>query len=111
MTKDSLILLLKSLEIPVNEGIQNDRDIHTFPRIVFDEIVIEPLTASSEGYKDLVTYQVSLFSKVPRPNELLELRRLLKAERLNPVIMSEFVEQNGGFKHYTFTLDVLENVG
>ncbi|WZU02690.1 hypothetical protein MGH68_07285 [Erysipelothrix sp. D19-032] len=37
MDKSKLIEVLKSLGIPVNEGIQNDNDVNKAPRIVLFE--------------------------------------------------------------------------
>lgn len=38
MNKEEFVKLLKELEIPTNEGIQNDQDNNKYPRVVFWEI-------------------------------------------------------------------------
>ena len=46
MDKEKFIEILESIDIPVNEGIQNDKDKNKYPRIVFWDYVWEPYTAS-----------------------------------------------------------------
>ena len=73
MNKDTYINLLKSLQIPINEGIQNDNDKDVYPRIVFWEMAWDPITSSDDVYETKVTYQTSFFSRNPRDLKLLEL--------------------------------------
>lgn len=111
LTKESLENIIKSLNIPYNEGIQNDLYNNANPRLVFWDFVWEPLTASGTRYNMLVTYQISFFNyKTPRnSSELKTLIDNLSAYGVNPVINHEYVEKDKQWHSY-FSIDVLENV-
>lgn len=109
MNKEVLIKLLKKLEIPVNEGIQNDKNTNTYPRIVFWEYGWEPLIASNEEYNTKVIYQISFFAERPRDAKLLELKRKLNELKIFPYIEHEYIPKEKYF-HSFFPIEVLENI-
>lgn len=109
MIKQDLIEILKKLDIPVNEGIQNDTDTNKYPRIVFWEYVWEPLTSSGEEYNTKVTYQISFFSQKPRDEKLIQLKNELNKLKIFPYIEHEYV-QNEKYFHSFFAVEVLENI-
>lgn len=109
MNKNELVELLKSLEIPVNEGIQNDNDTNIYPRIVFWEYGWDPIIASDKEYDTKVIYQISFFSRFPRDKKLLELRNKLKDENIFPYIEHEYIEDKRYF-HSFFPIEVAENI-
>ena len=77
LKKKDLEDIFKSLKIPYNEGIQNDKEKNAAARIVFWDYYWEPLVASGKEYTTKVLYQVSFFGKKPRHEKLLELKRKL----------------------------------
>ncbi len=110
MTKNKLIEILKSLNIPVNEGIQNDKDANIYPRIVFWDYLWDPILASGEEYDTNVTYQVSFFSKKPpHESKIKELKKVLKENGINPYIEHEFVQKERYFHSY-FRVEIVENL-
>lgn len=109
MNKEELEKLLKKLGIPINEGIQNDKDTNIYPRIVFWEYGWEPMIASNEEYNTKVIYQISFFSKEPRNKKLLELKKELKSKKIFPYIEHEYIQDKKCF-HSFFPIEVLENV-
>lgn len=109
MNKDELVKILKSVEIPINEGIQNDKNSNCYPRIIFWEYYWEPLNASGEVYNTKVTYQVSFFSDIPRHPKLLELLKKLHENGIKPVVEHEYVQEVKYFHSY-FAVEVLENI-
>lgn len=116
MTKEELDQLLKSLDIPVNEGIQNDINTNAPHRIVYWEFIWESITASGSNYKYLVTYQISFFSQIPRDPILLKLIKKLNEIGINPRVEHEYDEEKKCFHSFfaievTETLEVTEDVG
>lgn len=109
MNKQRLVEILNSLDIPVNEGIQNDNAIGKFPRIVFWEYNWESILASDEEYDTTVTYQVSFFSNVPRDKKLIELRNKLKEEKIFQNIQHEYIQEEQYF-HSFFSVEVVETI-
>jgi hypothetical protein len=109
MKKTDYILLLTSLAIPFNEGIQNDTNTNVFPRIVFWEYEWDPVTASDKKYNTVVVYQTSFFSKTPRHEKLLELISKLAEKNIYVHVYHEYIQEQKYFHSY-FALEVLENV-
>lgn len=109
MDKDEFIKVLKSVNITVNEGIQNDKSTDYNPRIVFFEYLWEPFMASGKEYNTKVTYQVSFFSNISRDKKLVELKKAFKSKGINPIIEHEYVEADRCF-HSFFPVEVLENI-
>lgn len=109
MTKDDLVKLLKSLNVPVSEGEPEDNDIEEETRICFWEYVWEPLTASSKEYNTKVTYQISVISNKPRNKAILVLKKELDKIGLHPVIQHEKDIESRRWHSY-FALEVLENI-
>lgn len=107
MTKAELSALLHKPGIPVNEGITSDKNINTFPRIVYWDYIWEDVLASGEECDTKATYQVSFYSKRPKDEKLLELRERLRAAGMHPVIYHEYVEEDKVFHSY-FALEVIE---
>jgi hypothetical protein len=116
MKKEELDQLLKSLNIPVSEGIQNDININAPRRIVYWDFIWDSITASGSKYEDLVTYQISFYSPIPRDPTLLKLRKKLNEMKINPRIQIEYSEEDR-YWHSFFaievaeTLEVIEDVG
>lgn len=109
MNKQELLELLNELKIPINEGIQNDNNVNVYPRIVFWEYGWEPITASNEEYNTKVIYQVSFFSKNPRNEKLLELKRSLNNKKIFPYIEHEYIQKEKYF-HSFFPVEVIEKI-
>ena len=110
MSKEELVEFLSLLDIPFNEGIQNDKNTNSKERIVFWDYVWDSLSASGKEYNTLVTYQVSFFSLIPRNPKLVELKRLLNEKGINPTIYHEFDQERKEFHSY-FSIEVLEKIG
>lgn len=109
MNKEELLKLLKSLEVPVSEGVPEDADIEEETRICFWEYVWEPLTASSKEYNTKVTYQISVISEYPRCKPLIDLKNKLNKLDLHPLIQHEKDIEKRRW-HSFFAIDVLENI-
>ena len=109
MNKEELIEILESLNIPINEGIQNDKDTNGDPRIVFWEYGWEPITASGTEYDTNVIYQVSFFSEEPRHEKLIQLKNELKKKKITPYIEHEYIQKEKYF-HSFFPIEVRENI-
>lgn len=109
LTKSDLETIFESLDIPFNEGIQNDKNKNAEARIVYWDYFWEPLIASGKEYSTNVLYQVSFFSKTPRHKKLLELKRKL-AERGIFVSIEHEYNQKEQFWHSYFKVEVLENL-
>lgn len=109
MDKEKFVNILNALGIPVDEGIQKDKNKNEYPRIVFWDFFWEPNTASGKKYTDTVSYQVSFFSLKPRNPKLIELKKALEEERIYPKIEHEFVEKDKCW-HSFFAVEVLENI-
>ena len=56
MTKQELSSLLKSLGVPVNEGITSDKNTNEYPRIVFWPYLEEDEMASGNEYQNIKSY-------------------------------------------------------
>lgn len=113
MTKKELSEILHSIDIPVNEGITSEENGNVFPRIVYWPYMEEYEMASGGGYNNVVTYQISFYSKIPQHNKYKELREKLKECELHPIIYHEYVENDPVFSkcwHTYFALEVTEDV-
>lgn len=113
MTKEDLSKLLKSLGCAVNEGITSDENQSKYPRIVYWPYVEKDVVASGEGYVNLVTYQISIFDRVPQSQIYKNLRKLLRKKGFTPEFYHEYIEEDPIFKkawHTYFSLDVLEEI-
>lgn len=109
ITKAELIELLENLGVPFNEGITSEDNKNTVPRIVFWEYVWDPQSASSRTYNTIVTYQISMYTDIPRHPELVNLKNILGSVGLRPVISHEFVEDIRQF-HSFMSIDVVETL-
>lgn len=111
MTKSEFIDILKQLNIPLNEGESSINNSTKYPRIVFWDYIWEDQLASGENYTTIETYQVSFFAKKPRDSKLLELRDLLRANKLHPTIQHEYVEDRGKdlkYYHSYFSVELID---
>ncbi len=106
--KEDLVGILKSIGIAVNEGVSSVTNSNTYPRLVYWEFSWDYVKASGGVYKDVDTYQVSFFSRVPRDPKLLELRKVLKENKLFPQIQHEYVEEKK-MHHSYFSIEVLND--
>lgn len=109
MNKEKLIEILNSLEIPVNEGIQNDQNKNVYPRVVFWEYDWDDMLGSGTDYITNVLYQVSFFSQIPRHPKLIKLKKQLNDNGLHPAISHEYI-QDGRYFHSYFGVEVRENI-
>ncbi len=109
ITKEDLVKLLKSFNVPATEGVPEDNDIEAETRICFWEYVWDDIVASCEVYKTKVTYQVSVISEYPRCKELLKLKKKLNELNQFPMIQHEKDIQTRRWHSY-FSIDVLEEI-
>lgn len=109
MTKPELVVLLKELKIPVNEGTPSDEIIEEAEIIYFWDYIWDPLTASGTEYNTNVTYQISFLAETPRSAKLLELKHKLGKLELFPSIQHEYNPKTRRW-HSFFSLEVLENI-
>lgn len=109
ITKKELVELLKSLDIPVNEGLTSKVNTNKFPRVVFWDYVWDEIHASDDSYDTVVTYQVSFHSLRPRDKKLLELRRKLHEKGIRPMISHEVIQDTLEV-HSFFSIEVLEDL-
>lgn len=113
MTKEDLSELLKSLKCAINEGITSDENRNKYPRIVYWPYVERDVVASGKGYANLVTYQISLFDRVPQSPIYKKLRKLLRKRGISPEFYHEYIEEDPIFNkawHTYFSTDVLEEI-
>ena len=109
MNKEELVNLLKSLNVPVSEGVPEDDDIEVETRICFWEYVWEPITSSASEYNTIVTYQISIISEYPRCRALLNLKSKLNKLDLHPTIQHEKNIKERRWHSYC-SIDVLEKI-
>lgn len=113
MTKAELSSLLHELEIPVDEGISKEVNSNTFPRIVYWPFYEHDEIASGTGYINKVTYQISLFDRIPQSDKYKELRRILRKKDIHPEFNHEYVEKDPLFEktwHTYFSIEVEEEI-
>lgn len=94
MNKKTFIELLLSLDICCNECYTPDKYKNTYPRIDFWDYIWEYQEASGSSYSDVQTYQVSFYSKTPRHEKLIELRKKMSDMGLYPTIYHEYVDKD-----------------
>lgn len=104
MNRTELVNLLKSLNIPINEGVTSQKNFGALPRIDFWEFVMEDVVASGVDYDEIDTYQISFYSKIPRDPKLLELRDKLRKMNIHPTIQIEINEKDR-IVHSYFSLE------
>lgn len=109
MTKEELVELLRSLNVPLSECSPSDDDMEAEVRIHFWDYIWEDLTASGTNYNTNVTYQISVIADKPRHPKLLELKQKLNELGLFPTIQHEYITEKRRI-HSFFSLEVLENV-
>ena len=110
MTKEELVELLNKLNVPLSESTPKDEEMEEEIRIHFWDYIWEDIVASGSNYNTNVTYQISVVAERPRHPKLLELKKLLNEEGLNPVIQHEYLTEQRRI-HSFFSLEVLENIG
>lgn len=110
IAKDKFLSIIKSLNIPYNEGIQDDF-IKENPRLIFWDYVWEPILSSGITYNTICTYQVSFFSDTPprKSYELLMLLKELLKVNISPIVNHEYIEKDRTWHSY-FSIDLLENL-
>ena len=97
MTKIELSELLHSINIPVNEGITSNENLNKYPRIIYWPYMEQDGTASGDEYYNQVTYQISLFARIPQCDEYKKMRILFRERGLHPVFYHEYVENDPVF--------------
>lgn len=113
MKKEELSSILHELNIPVNEGKVADKNVGKYPLVVFWPYIEQDINASGEGYENLVTYQVSLFTREPQHLKYKELRLKLRELGIRPVFNHEYVENDPIFSktwHTFFSIEVTEDI-
>lgn len=113
ISKEELSELLHSLRIPVGEGKTSDKDTNEYPRTLYWPFVEKDVIASGEGYKNLVTYQISLFARTPQHEKYKILRKKLRKKGIHPTFQHEYLENDPVFSktwHTYFAIDVLEDI-
>lgn len=113
MTKTEFSKLMHELGCAVDEGITSDENQNKYPRIVYWPYIERDITASGMGYENLVTYQVSLFDRVPQSNTYRKLRQKLRKKGILPEFYHEYIEEDPIFEktwHTYFSIDVLEEI-
>lgn len=113
MTKAELRELLHSVECAVDEGIASDENQNKFPRIIYWPCVEKDIVASGESYANLVTYQISIFDRVPQSPIYKKLRKRLRKRGISPEFYHEYIEEDPIFNktwHTYFSVDVLEEI-
>lgn len=113
MTATELSKLLHELDCAVDKGIASDENQSKYPRIVYWPYIEKDIVASGKGYKNLVTYQVSLYDRVPQSKVYKTLRARLRKRGILPEFYHEYVEEDPIFKktwHTYFAVDVLEDI-
>lgn len=110
ITREMLIKILESLNIPFNEGVQDDESTEC-PRILFWDYVWEPISASGQKYNTIVTYQISIMNyDSPRNSKvLIDFKKILEEYNVFPIIRHEYVEKEQIWHSY-FSMDILENL-
>lgn len=106
MTKQELSKILHGIGCPVNEGVTDVKSTMKYPRIDYWEIGWEDIMASGEDYELKVTYQVSLYAKIPRDAALVELKRKMNEIGLHPAIYHEFNTEDRIWHSY-FSVDTV----
>ena len=113
MTKGELSELLHELDCAVDEGIASDENQSKYPRIVYWPYIEKDIVASGDGYVNLVTYQVSIYDRVPQSKVYKKLRNKLRKKGILPEFYHEYVEEDPIFKktwHTYFAIEVLEDI-
>lgn len=109
MKKSELIEILNSIGIPAEEGESNIDNAKIYPRIVYWDYIWQDVMASGNNYAEVETYQISFFSKKPRCKELLQLRNILRENKIHPLFTHEFVKEKNmdtGVYHTYFSVDI-----
>ena len=109
ITKEDLVRILKSLNVPIAECVPEDDNIEAETRICFWEYAWEDMVASGKVYNTKVTYQVSVISEYPRCKELLKLKKILNNVNQFPIIQHE-KDIKARRWHSFFSIDVLEEI-
>ena len=112
ISKEELSKLLNSFGVPVDEGIALENKQNK-THIVYWPFLEEDIRSSGTAIKNLVTYQISIFSSFPQCREYKELRKKLREKGIQPTFQHEFVEKDAIFSrmwHTFFSVDVLEEV-
>jgi len=113
MSKEDFSTLLHSLECTVNEGITSEDKQNSYPRIVYWPYAERDIVASGVGIANLVTYQLSLFDRVPQGEKYKTMRKLLREKNITPEFFHEYVENDPVFEkawHTYCAVDVLEEI-
>lgn len=107
--KNDLVEIIKSLDIPFNEMISSEENTGLVPRLIYWEYLWDPQSSSGETYNTIVTYQISMYTDIPRHPKLLELKKVLIEAGLKPLITHEYIENIRQFHSY-LAVDVVEDI-
>lgn len=113
ISKEQLSELLHDLEMPVGEGITSQEDNNKLPRVLYWPYSEVDQMASGTGYVNVVTYQISLFARIPQHWKYKELRNKLRQMGIHPTFYHEYVEKDPVFSkcwHTYCSIDVLEEI-
>ena len=108
MTKRELSDILKSVGVPVNQGVTSPGKCKARARMVQWAYLWEDRIASGQNYDSVNTYQISFYSDVPYDKKLLELRDILRKKGLHTAISHEYVDADRVWHSY-FALEVIDD--
>jgi hypothetical protein len=106
MTKEELSKILHEACETVSEGVTPEKDVNTYPRIVYWDYVWDDTVASGKDYQEIDTYQVSFYARTPRHPDLIRLRQLLREVGVYLTIYHEYNEEDKVWHSY-FAVEVV----
>ena len=109
ITKEELSNILHNSAQYVNEGVVSFANQNHLPSICYWEYLWHDAMASGDQYETVVTYQISMLSKTPRPSALFALKKNLNAAGLHPDINHEY-DVESKLWHFYLAVDVLEEI-
>ena len=110
MTKQELFSLIKGTHITFNDGITADQSVGTTPRCVTWDYLWEDQEASDEMYTTYETYQVSIFTSIPRDPIVMAIKKALNDAKIHPVISIEYIKDEKEWHTY-FAVTVCDDEG
>lgn len=112
MKKEELSKLLHSICNSVSEGISDEKLMTDQERIVYYTYIERDEMASGESYHNIATYQIDIWSEIPKCDAYKKLREKLRKLGIHPEFYNEFVMEDPIYKrkwHTYFSLDVIED--
>ena len=113
VSKAELSKMLRSIGVPLDEGITAEENRNKYPRIVYWPYIEQDEMASGEGYENRVTYQISFYARIPQHEKYKILRNKLREKGIHPVFYHEYVEKDPVYEntwHTYFAVEVTEEI-